>query len=168
MIAGSEACAGCAPTSSPRPSSVRWPSLGAGAILVVTAFAAAMHVADTRDGLIYEVVTLLAGLAGVGLLLYGLVTTLGRPRPVVVEVSASTPAVEKVHNAGELLVGAIGLAVAAVLVGGIAATEGLFWALLGAVLLLPMIAGCVYLCVAFARAPRREWKIDLQKLRGSR
>jgi hypothetical protein len=35
-------------------------------------------------------------------------------------------------------------------------------------LLLPMIAGCVYLCVSFARAEHRDWTIDFQKLRGNR
>ena len=147
---------------------VRWPSLGAGAVLVVVAFAAATRVADTREGLIYEVVTLLAGLAGVGLLLYGLVATFSPARPTASAPPVAHPATERVHNAGELLIGASGLVVAAILLAGIAATAGGWWALLGSVLLLPMIAGCAYLCVTFARGPLRDWKIDLQKLRSNR
>ena len=52
---------------------MRWVSLGAGIALTVLAFAAATRVADTREGLIAEVITLLAGLAGISLLLYGLI-----------------------------------------------------------------------------------------------
>jgi hypothetical protein len=106
-------------------------------------------------------------LAGVSLLLYGLVAPMSRARltPQTARV-AVTKGGDRVHNAGELLVGAAGLVVAAILLGGIAATAGLLWALLGAVVLLPMIAGCVYLCVSFARAARREWRIDVRKLRG--
>lgn len=148
---------------------MRWPALGAGALLIAAAFAAAARVADTREGLVYEVVTLMAGLTGVSFLLYGLVATRSRsrlnaptPRPV------ATPGDEKVHNAGELLAGVSGLVVAAILLAGIAVTAGALWALLGSILLLPMIAGCLYLCFAFARGPRRDWKIDLEKLRSPR
>ena len=143
-------------------------ALGAGVILIATAFLAATRVADTREGLVYEVVTLLAGLAGVGLLLYGLVATLSASRPVPQAPVVARPAGETVHNAGELLVGLSGLVVAAILLAGIAATAGVVWALLGSILLLPMIAGCAYLCFAFARGPRRDWKIDLQKLMSHR
>jgi hypothetical protein len=138
--------------------------LGAGVVLIVVAFAAATRVADTREGLIYEVVTLLAGLAGVGLLLYGLVTTFSHSRPTKPAPSIATPMAERVHNAGELVVGASGLVLAAILLAGIAVTAGGLWVLLGSILLLPMIAGCVYLCFTFARGPRRDWKIDLQKV----
>jgi hypothetical protein len=147
---------------------VRWTALGTGVILVVVAFAAATRVADTREGLIYEVVTLLAGLAGVSLLLYGLVATFSNSRLTAPAPTSATPATEQVHNAGELLVGASGLVVAAILLAGIAVTAGGWWALLGSILLLPMIAGCVYLCVTFARGPQRDWKIDLQKLMSNR
>lgn len=146
---------------------MRWAGLGVGVVLVGVAFMAATRVADTREGLVAEVVTLLAGLAGVSLLLYGLVATLSRSRTAPDVPPAAAPA-EKVHNAGELLVGASGLLVAAILLAGIATTVGVLWALLGAVLLMPMIAGCLYLCLTFARAPRRDWKIDLQKLRSHR
>jgi hypothetical protein len=143
---------------------MRWPALGAGVVLVAVAFVAAGHVADTRAGLISEVITLMAALAGVSLLLYGLVATLSGSRqssparPVVTKVG------EQVHNAAELLVGGTGILVATILLVGIAITASAAWALLGAVLLLPMIVGCFYLCFAFARGPRREWKIDLQKV----
>lgn len=137
-------------------------------ILVVVAFLAGSRVADTREGLIYEVVTLLAGLAGVSLLLYGLVAPMSRAGSTLQSPRVAPAATQRVHNAGELLVGVAGLVVSVVLLGGIAATAGVLWALLGGVLLLPMIAGCVYLCVSFARAERREWTIDLQKLRGNR
>jgi hypothetical protein len=147
---------------------VRWPALGAGVVLIVVAFGAATRVADTREGLIYEVVTLLSGLAGVGLLLYGLVATFSHPRPTVAAPSVVTPATERIHNVGELLVGAAGLVLAAILLGGIAATAGGWWALLGSILLLPMIAGCIYLCFTFARGPLRDWKIDFQKLMSNR
>ena len=146
---------------------MRWAALGSGAVLIAVAFLAATRVADTREGLIAEVVTLLAGLTGVSLFLYGLLATLSRPRTAVDAPAAAGPG-ERVHNAGELLVGASGLLVAAILLAGIATTAGALWALVGAVLLLPMIAGCLYLCVTFARGPRRDWKIDLQKLRSHR
>jgi hypothetical protein len=147
---------------------VRWTALGAGVILVVVAFAAATRVADTREGLVYEVVTLLAGLAGVSLLLYGLVATFSNSRPAESAPQSVTTTPDQIHNAGELLVGASGLVVAAILLAGIAVTAGGWWALLGSILLLPMIAGCLYLCVTFARGPQREWKIDLQKLMSNR
>ena len=147
---------------------MRWAALGAGVILVVVAFLAGSRVADTREGLIYEVVTLLAGLAGVSLLLYGLVAPMSRAGRTPQSPPVAPPVTQSVHNAGELLVGVAGLVISAVLLGGIAATAGLLWALLGGVLLLPMIAGCVYLCVSFARAERREWTIDFHKLRGNR
>jgi len=67
-----------------------------------------------------------------------------------------------------LLVGASGLVLAAILLAGIAITAGGLWVLLGSILLLPMITGCIYLCFTFARAPRRDWKVDLQKLMSDR
>jgi len=147
---------------------VRWPALGAGVILVAIAFGAATRVADTREGLIYEVVTLLAGLAGVSLLLYGLVATFSHAQPTAAAPVVVARATAKVHNAGELLVGAAGLVVAAILLAGIAFTAGGWWALLGSILLLPMIAGCMYLCFTFARGPLRDWKVDIQKLMSNR
>jgi hypothetical protein len=143
---------------------LRWPALGVGVVLVAVAFVAAGRVADTRAGLVSEVVTLFAALIGVSLLLYGLVATLSTPRPRASTRPVVTKVGEQVHNAAELLVGVTGILVAAILLAGIAITASAAWALLGAVLLLPMIAGCFYLCFAFARAPRRDWKVDLQKV----
>ena len=147
---------------------MRQPALGAGVILIAAAFAAATRVADTREGLVYEVVTLFAALAGVSLLLYGLVATLARSAPPPPSQPTAVRAGGQVHNSAELLVGGSGLLVAAILLAGIAATAGVLWLVLGSILLLPMIAGCAYLCIRFARGPKREWKLDLQKLRGRR
>jgi hypothetical protein len=133
--------------------------------LVTIAFLAGGHVADTREGLIFEVVALLAGLAGVILVLYGLVAPAARahagsPRP---PVSPAPPVY--ISSANDLLIGGGGLAVAVVLVTGIGLSAGMLWALMGFVLLLPMAIGCAYLCLRFLRAPQREWKIDLQRFR---
>lgn len=134
-------------------------------MLVAVAFFAAGHVADTREGLVFEVITLLAGLAGVCLVLYGLFAATGQyrgaastPSPVVL----ATP--PKARLANDLLVGVSGLVIAMVLIIGIALSTGPLWALLGVVLLLPMVTGCAYLCFLFIRAPEREWRIDLQRL----
>jgi len=142
---------------------VRWVSLGAGIALIVLAFAAATQVADTRAGLIAEVITLLAGLAGIGLLLYGLIggasrsrSRVARPRPPQVQQPAVRPVTD-------LLAGAGGIVIALVLLSGLAITGGFEWAGFGLLILLPMIAGCTYLCVRFARAPARDWKVELKK-----
>jgi hypothetical protein len=110
------------------------------------------------------VITLMAGLAGVSLVLYGLVATLGRPQARVSEPQRTIPVAEKVHNAGELVLGVFGLLVAAILVVGIGVSAGVLWALVGSILLLPMIAGSAYLCLSFARGPRRAWRIDVHEL----
>jgi hypothetical protein len=131
------------------PSQMRRFALVAGAGLVIVAFAAATRVADTREGLISEVVTLLAGGAGVGFLIYGLAArhqTQGSqrltrpPRPIHPRTNR------------DLLLGAGGVALSAILVTGLAITGGPLSAAFGLVLLTPMIAGCVYLCVRFLRA----------------
>src|SRR5438552_2352291 len=106
---------------------MRRAALAAGIVFIAAAFAAATRVADTREGLIFEVITLFAGLAGVSLLLYGLVTTLGRPAVSSPALQPSARPVVKIHNAAELLVGGSGLVVAAILLGGIAATAGVLW-----------------------------------------
>jgi hypothetical protein len=41
---------------------------------------------------------------------------------------------------------------AAILIGGLAVSAGWQWAALGSVMLLPMIAGCGFLCGRFLRA----------------
>src|SRR5438445_1247552 len=143
---------------------MRWAALGLGVILIAGAFLAGARVADTREGLVYEVITLMAGLAGVSLVLYGLVATLGRPQARLSEPRRTIPVAEKVHNAGELVLGVFGLLVAAILVIGIGVSAGMVWALVGSILLLPMIAGSAYLCFSFARGPRRAWRIDLHEL----
>lgn len=127
---------------------MRWLSLVAGAALIAIAFGAANFVADTREGLIAEVVTLLAGLVGVSLLLYGLVT--GRraaPRPAV----PRPPPAARQPSSREFTIGAAGLGVAAILIGGLAVSAGWQWAALGSVMLLPMIAGSAFLCARFLR-----------------
>jgi hypothetical protein len=141
--------------------------IGGGLLLVAIAFIAATNVADTRQGLIAEIVTLLSGLAGVALLLYGLVpkrparTSAGGPRP-------ASAAVQGPRTANDVLIGSVGLLLAAVLITGIVLSAGWMWALLGAVLLLPMTIGCGYLLAAFIRAPQREWRIDLRRLTSNR
>jgi hypothetical protein len=128
---------------------VRRLSLVAGAGLIVIAFAAATFVADTREGLIAEVVTLMAGLVGVSLLLYGLLAR-GRPasRPSVPAVSAPVRA----PSSREFTLGAAGLGLAVILIGGLGVSAGWQWAALGSVMLLPMIAGSAFLCGRFLRA----------------
>jgi len=143
----------------------RWIAALAGLALVAIAFIAASRVADTREGLIAEVVTLFAGLVGVLLLLYGLV-----PKRAAVARDA-TPASPSPRRAGprsanDLLLGSAGLLVAAVLLTGLVMSGGWQWAVIGALLLLPMIAGCVYLCAAFMAAPERDWTISLRRLIG--
>ena len=124
-------------------------ALVAGVALVIVAFAAATQVADTREGLIAEVVTLLAGVAGVGALIYGLAARQGTRSSLRV---APPPRPTRPRTARDLLLGAGGVAISAVLVIGLAITGGPLPAVFGLALLLPMIAGSVYLCVRFLRA----------------
>jgi hypothetical protein len=147
---------------------VRWLALATGAVLVVVAFLAGARIADTREGLVFEVIALLAGLTGVSLVLYGWVAAMAGahaapPRPPV----ASPPAAQ-VRWANELLIGGAGLVIAMVLVIGIALSAGVLWAVLGLVLLLPMAIGSAFMCLRFLRAPQRVWKIDLQRLTNHR
>jgi hypothetical protein len=128
---------------------MRWLALVAGAGLIVLAFGAATHVADTREGLIAEVITLMAGLLGVSLLLYGLLAGAARPAP---RPATSSPAPSRPPSGKEFTIGAAGLGLAALLIGGLAITAGLEFAALGSVMLLPMIAGSAFLCGRFLRA----------------
>jgi hypothetical protein len=142
-------------------------AVASGALLILVAFIAAFNVADSRQGLIAEVVTLLSGLAGVGLLLYGLVPkrrVAGQPN---VRAQSTVKRVA-IRSANDLLIGAGGLLLAAVLLTGLNVSGGWLWTLLGAALLSPMVIGCVYLIAAFIRAPQREWRIDLRRLTGQR
>ena len=143
---------------------MRWVALAAGAALLVVAFLAGSRVADTREGLVFEVITLLAGLAGVVLFLYGWMAAMARAHSAPARTSVKAPPVVAVRSANELLIGGGGLGIAAILVIGIGLSAGPLWAALGLVLLLPMVAGSAYLCWRFLRAPQREWKIDLQRL----
>jgi hypothetical protein len=128
---------------------VRLLSLVAGAGLIVIAFAAATFVADTREGLIAEVITLMAGLVGVSLLLYGLLAgARPAPRPSV----SRAPEIARAPSSKELTIGAAGLVLAVILIGGLAVSAGWQWAALGSVMLLPMIAGSAFLCIRFLRA----------------
>lgn len=143
---------------------MRWLALAVGAGLVAIAFFAGSRVADTREGLIYEIVALLAGLAGVGLIIYGWVGPAARAYPVRRPSPAVAPAPVRIRSANDLVIGGGGLIVAAVLVAGIGLSAGLLWGLMGLVLLLPMVIGCSYLCLRFLRAPERDWKIDVERL----
>jgi hypothetical protein len=141
----------------------RWIAALAGLALVAIAFIAGSNVADTREGLIAEVVTLFAGLGGVVLLLYGLVPKrAARARDATAASPSPRPAGPR--SANDLLLGSAGLLVAAVLLTGLVMSGGWQWALIGALLLVPMIAGCVYLCAAFISAPERDWTISLRRL----
>jgi len=136
---------------------LRWLSLAAGLALLVVAFAAGSRVADTREGLIAEVVALLGGLAGVSLVLYGMFAGI-RSAPPRASATRSRSEPEVIARpVRDLALGAAGIGLALFLVGGLAVSGGVLWAGLGSVLLVPMIAGSIYLCVRFARAPARDW-----------
>jgi hypothetical protein len=141
---------------------VRWLALVIGAVLIAIAFIAAGRVADTREGLLSEVVALLAGLAGVSLVLYAWMAG-ARPRPATPPTVGAKPA-KQIRSATELLAGGVGLVIAMALIAGVALSAGGLWVIVALVLLLPMIVGSTYLCVRFMRAPHREWKIDLRQL----
>ena len=142
-------------------------AIGGGLLLVAVAFIAGTNVADTREGLIAEVVTLMSGLAGVALLLYGLIpkraTPASAPGPRPSQGSMRRP-----RTANDLLIGGVGLVLAVILLAGLVVSGGWLWALLGGVLLLPMTIGSGYLLAAFIRAPQREWRIDLSRLTSNR
>lgn len=128
---------------------MRWPSLITGIGLVAIAFWSATRVANTREGLIAEVITLLAGLVGVSLVLFGLV---GGRRPATTPTAPRFPASARAPSAGQFAIGAGGLALAAILIGGSGISAGWQWAILSSVLLLPMIVGSAVLCARFMRA----------------
>jgi len=130
---------------------LRWLALIAGVALAALALAAVTRVTDTREGLIAEVVTLFAALAAVALLIYAFAARKDfRPRPV--PHRESTLAEAPTRSRRDVALGAGGLGLAALLVAGLAVSGGVLWAGLGVGLLLPMIAGSLYLCVRFLRS----------------
>src|SRR5581483_88766 len=134
-----------------------------GLLLVGVAFMSGAQVADTREGLIAEVVSLFAGLGGVILLLFGLVPRRRYQRPNALRAERSSQVAVR-RNANDLVLGGAGIAIAAALFAGLALSGGWLWAGLGGLLLVPMVAGSVYLLVAFSRAKERDWTVDLPRL----
>ena len=136
-------------------------SLAGGFALIVLAFAAASRVTDSREGLVAEIVTLLVGLAGIGLLTYAFAArarNANRPSPQPSPLTGRggiTPLGgrgRKPRSTRDLVLGAAGVLLAVLLVTALAISGGILWAGFGLALLLPMIAGSVYLCVRFLRA----------------
>ncbi len=127
---------------------IRWIALGSGVGLLAVSVIAFTKVADSREGQVAEVVTLLAFGIGFVLLIYAFAA---RPRPAPPaavapkEPQGGHPSMPH-GSPRDLALGAAGVVVSAVLVTGLAVTGGLLWAGLGFVVLLPMLAGSVYLC----------------------
>jgi hypothetical protein len=134
---------------------VRWLPLVAGAALIAVAFAAATRVADTRDGLIAEVVLLFAALAGIGLLVYGLAARRGLAAAPGAAALTVESAPLQPRSRRDLVTGAGGVALGVALLAGLALSGGILWLVLGFALLLPMLAGSVYLFVRFLRSASR-------------
>jgi hypothetical protein len=129
---------------------VRRPSLIAGIALIVIAFGAGTRVADTREGLIAEVITLLASVAGIALVLYAV---FGGARPPARPPGVAQPrAPARLPSRRDFAAGSAGLLVAAALIGGLLVTAGWQEAAWASVLLLPMIAGSAFLCGRYLRA----------------
>jgi hypothetical protein len=130
---------------------VRWLALVAGTALLVLAFAAAGRVTDTREGLVAEVVTLLGGGTGFVLLIYSFAAR-KRAAPPPSPAKTAPARTEYRRTTRDVLLGGGGIAVALLLVAGLAISGGPMWAGFGLALLLPMLAGSVYLCVRYLRA----------------
>jgi len=130
---------------------MRWVAFAAGVALTVLAFGSATRVADTREGLVFEIITLLGGLAGIGLLTYAFAT---RRRPSTPQAPALAPPsqVSQTRSRRDLLLGAGGIILGLILLTGLAISGGALWAGFGLALMLPMLAGSVYLCVRYVRA----------------
>jgi len=127
---------------------MRWPAVIAGVALIAIAVAAVTRVSDTREGLIAEIITLLAALAGISLSIYGLAArrrpgSPTTPRPVLQPQARSSK---------DLKLGGAGIALSLVLLVGLVISGGFLWAALGLALLMPMISGSVYLCLRYLRA----------------
>jgi len=135
---------------------VRWLAVTAGLLLIAVAFAAATQVADTRVGLMAEDITLFTALVGISLILYGMFAGVRlRPRSAQ-EARADVTSTPPVRARKDLLLGAAGIAAALVLLVGLTASAGIQWAGWGSLMLLPMIAGSVFLCLRFLRAPASD------------
>ena len=131
---------------------MRWLALVAGLALLVFAFAAAGRVTDTRQGLVAEIVTLIGGAAGFMLAIYGLAARRRAAPPNQAQAPATSDREEPKRTRRDLLLGAAGIALGLVLLSGLALSGGPLWAGFGLALLLPMLAGSVYLCVRYLRA----------------
>ena len=126
-------------------------SVVGGLALLIVAIVAAGRVADTREGQVAEVVALLAGLGGIGLLgfAFGFRRRSAVPNGLA---PAREPTAQRARSNRDLALGAGGVLLAIVLLSGLAISGGILWAGFGLALLLPMIAGSVYLFVRFLRA----------------
>lgn len=124
---------------------MRWMALVTGAALIVLAFAAATRVADTREGLIAEVITLLAGVTGLSLVTYSFFAR--KRHDVAGSAAAARPDLLSSRGSPrDLVAGIAGVALSVVLLAGLGFSGGVLWAGLGFLLLLPMLAGSVLLC----------------------
>jgi hypothetical protein len=123
----------------------------AGVVLIAIAFGAATRVANTRDGLIAEVITLLGGLAGMTLVFFGLFSG---ARPAARPPAPRPPAPARPPSTRDFALGAAGLVLAVFLIGGWGISAGWQWAALSVLVLLPMIVGSAVLCFRFLRARR--------------
>ncbi|MFI5284335.1 MAG: hypothetical protein ACHQ0J_14560 [Candidatus Dormibacterales bacterium] len=141
---------------------MRWLSISVGVVLIAVAFAAATRVADTREGLIAEVVTLFAALVGISFVLFGMFAGV-RLRPRSAQSPPAKGPAGGARSVRDLLLGGAGVAVTLVLLAGLTASAGIQWAGLGSLMLLPLIAGSLYLCIRFLRAPVRDWRVSTQK-----
>ena len=130
---------------------MRWQAIAGGAVLVVIAFAAATRVEDTRPGLIAEIVLMFSALAGVCLLVYGLAARRGLP-PAPPAPRPESSIGPRPRSRNDAVLGGGGIAIAVILLAGLTFSGDAFLAALGLVLLLPMIAGSVYLCLRFLRS----------------
>jgi hypothetical protein len=121
----------------------------AGVVLIAFAFAAATRVANTREGLIAEVITLLGGLAGMTLVFFGLFSG---PRLSTRSTAPLQRAPARPPSTRDFALGAAGLVLAVLLISGWGISAGWQWAALSVVVLLPMIVGSAVLCIRFLRA----------------
>ena len=131
---------------------MRVASVVVGAALVLLSFVATTRVADTREGMVAEVVTLLGFAVGTALLIYGLAARRGPSGAPAPRSVPAPPSLSRPRERRDLLLGTGGIVLALALLTGLAASGGPLWAGFGLALLLPMFAGSVYLCVRFLRA----------------